>query len=115
MSVRTRGGRTAATQWRVARRFPRSARSLLELRPRTGRTHQIRVHLAAIGLPIAGDPVYGRRGRMPLETEIARPALHAEGLTFTHPRSGARLDFHAALPADMAELLRELERREAGA
>ena len=115
MSVRSRGGRTAATLWRVARRFPRSARSLLELRPRTGRTHQIRVHLAAIGLPIAGDPVYGRRGKTQLDAEIARPALHAERLAFTHPRSGARLDFRAALPADMAELLRELERREASA
>ena len=113
MSVRTRGGRTAATLWRVARRFPHSSRSLLELRPRTGRTHQIRVHLAAIGLPIAGDPVYGR-GKTQLDAEIARPALHAERLAFTHPRSGARLDFRAALPADMAELLHELARREAG-
>jgi 23S rRNA pseudouridine1911/1915/1917 synthase len=115
MSVRTRGGRAAATLWRVARRFPRGGRSLLELRPRTGRTHQIRVHLAAIGLPIVGDPVYGRRGKTPLEGELSRPALHAEQLAFTHPRSGARLAFRAALPADMSELLRELERREGGA
>jgi 23S rRNA pseudouridine1911/1915/1917 synthase len=112
MSVRSQGGRTAATLWRVARRFPRSGRSLLELRPRTGRTHQIRVHLAAIGLPIAGDPVYGRRGRVQEAEGLKRPALHAERLTFTHPRSGTRLAFRAALPRDFAELLRELERRE---
>jgi 23S rRNA pseudouridine1911/1915/1917 synthase len=115
MSVRTRGGRAATTLWRVARRFPRSERSLLELRPQTGRTHQLRVHLAAIGLPIAGDPVYGRRGRTPLETELARPALHAEQLAFRHPRSGARIALRAPLPQDFAKLLAELERREGGA
>ena len=112
MSVRSRGGRAAATSWRVARRYPRSERTLLEVRPRTGRTHQIRVHLAAIGLPIAGDPIYGRRGRTPQEAQLARPALHAEQLAFTHPRSGARLLFRAVLPEDLASLLRELERRE---
>ncbi|HXK21526.1 MAG TPA: RluA family pseudouridine synthase [Myxococcota bacterium] len=113
MSVRSRGGREAATSWRVARRFPRSGRTLLEVRPRTGRTHQIRVHLATIGLPIVGDPVYGRRGRAAPETGLERPALHAERLVFTHPRTGQRLDFRAPPPPDLARLLAELERREA--
>jgi 23S rRNA pseudouridine1911/1915/1917 synthase len=115
MSVRRQGGRAATTLWKVVQRFPRSERTLLEVRPRTGRTHQIRVHLAAVGLPIAGDPVYGRRGRTPLEVSLARPALHAEQLGFTHPRSGAWLAFSAPLPEDMAGLLAELVRREAGA
>ncbi|HVN41026.1 MAG TPA: RluA family pseudouridine synthase [Myxococcota bacterium] len=112
MSVRTRGGREAATHWRVARRFARSGRTMLEVRPRTGRTHQIRVHLATIGLPIVGDPVYGRRGRGAPESGLERPALHAERLAFTHPRTGRRLDFRTPPPADLAELLAELERRE---
>ena len=113
MSVRTRGGREAATQWRVARRFPRSGRALLEVRPQTGRTHQIRVHLATIGLPIVGDPVYGRGGRAAPESGLERPALHAERLAFTHPRTGQRLDFRTPPPPDLAKLLAALERREA--
>jgi 23S rRNA pseudouridine1911/1915/1917 synthase len=112
MSVRREGGRAATTLWRVERRFPKSQRTLLEVRPRTGRTHQIRVHLAAAGLPIAGDPVYGRRGRSAHETTLLRPALHAEQLGFTHPRSGERLEFLAPLPPDLAGLLTALERRE---
>jgi 23S rRNA pseudouridine1911/1915/1917 synthase len=113
MSVAARIARDAHTAWRVARRFPRSGRAWLEVRPETGRTHQIRVHLAAAGLPIVGDPVYGRRSRSPDEALLARPALHAQRLGFTHPRSGARLCFEAPAPADLADLLARLERREA--
>jgi 23S rRNA pseudouridine1911/1915/1917 synthase len=112
MAVVQRGGREAHTAWRVARRFPRSARSLLEVRPETGRTHQIRVHLASVGLPIAGDPVYGRGGRDRAEPGLDRPALHARVLGLVHPVSGERLRFEADLPADFADRLAALGRRE---
>ena len=114
MSVAGRRAREARTAWRVARRFPKSDRSWLEVRPETGRTHQIRVHLAAAGLPIVGDPVYGRRGRTPAESSLSRPALHAERLGFRHPGSGAWLCFDAPPPDDLTSLLATLERREAG-
>jgi 23S rRNA pseudouridine1911/1915/1917 synthase len=110
MSVHTRAGRGALTDWRVRRRFPRSCCSLLEVSPATGRTHQIRVHLASAGLPIVGDPVYGRGGARPA---LARPALHASVLGLRHPRSGEWLRFEAPLPPDLASLLRELEAAEA--
>jgi 23S rRNA pseudouridine1911/1915/1917 synthase len=112
MAIARSGGREARTNWSVARRFPRSARSLLEVRPETGRTHQIRVHLAAAGLPIAGDPVYGRRGRDRAEPGLDRPALHARMLGLTHPRSGERMRFEAEMPADMQARIAALERRE---
>ena len=107
-----RSAREAHTAWRVAERFPRSDRSLLEVRPETGRTHQIRVHLAATGLPIAGDPVYGRRGRARAEPGLERPALHAQLLGLTHPRSGERLRFEAEPPEDLRARLAALARRE---
>jgi 23S rRNA pseudouridine1911/1915/1917 synthase len=112
MSVHTRAGRAAATQWRVARRFPRSGVAWLELLPATGRTHQLRVHLSASGMPIVGDPVYGRGGDA---LGLERPALHAGVLGFTHPASGVRLRFEAALPADLCAALERLERRERSA
>jgi 23S rRNA pseudouridine1911/1915/1917 synthase len=110
MSVVTARGRASATRWRVLRRFEKSGVSWLEVRPETGRTHQIRVHLAASGLPLVGDPVYGRaeRGRL-----LARPALHASVLGFVHPQSGEKLRFEAPLPDDLARALRVLEAREA--
>jgi 23S rRNA pseudouridine1911/1915/1917 synthase len=112
MTVVREGGREARTNWRVARRFPHSARSLLEVRPETGRTHQIRVHLASVGLPIAGDPVYGRRGRDRAEPGLARPALHARVLGLVHPKSGERMRFEAELPADLLGRIAALERKE---
>jgi 23S rRNA pseudouridine1911/1915/1917 synthase len=112
MAIAREGGREARTNWSVARRFPRSARSLLEVRPETGRTHQIRVHLAAVGLPIAGDPVYGRRGRDRAEPGLDRPALHARVLGLIHPRTGERMRFEAEMPADIQARIAALERRE---
>jgi 23S rRNA pseudouridine1911/1915/1917 synthase len=116
MSVRVAAGREAHTAWWVLRRYPRSQRSWLGIRPETGRTHQIRVHLASAGLPIAGDPVYGRArhaGASRPEACLERPALHAAVLGFRHPRTGQQLRFEAPLPPDLAELLAELARREA--
>jgi 23S rRNA pseudouridine1911/1915/1917 synthase len=91
------GGRSAITDFTVVERMRRLSR--LEVRLLTGRTHQIRVHLASISHPIAGDPVYGRRG----DTICARPALHAQRLSFLHPVSGQRCDFESPLPPDLIE------------
>lgn len=120
MSVATRKGRAAVTNWCVRERFAASGVSLLEVRPETGRTHQIRVHLSAQGMPIAGDPVYGRaRGggaraanRHPGAPTLERPALHAAVLGFEHPVSGQRMRFEAPLPEDLRALLAWLRERE---
>jgi 23S rRNA pseudouridine1911/1915/1917 synthase len=110
-------GKPAVTRYRVERRFGMHA-ALLECRLLTGRTHQIRVHLAHIGHPLIGDPAYGTRaGRGvarsgPVGTEIAafpRQALHARRLGFTHPATAERLDFESPLPPDMAALIANLE------
>ena len=76
-------------------------RTLLEVRLETGRTHQIRVHLEAIGLPVSGDPVYGAGGDLGLERQF----LHAHRLRFDHPVTGAALDLASPLPADLAAAL----------
>jgi 23S rRNA pseudouridine1911/1915/1917 synthase len=103
MSVESRSGRASITQWRVLRRYPESGTSELEIRPETGRTHQIRVHLAASGLPLVGDKVYGRaRGR---DAALGRPALHAGHLGFDHPGRRERLHFEAGLPEDLLALV----------
>jgi 23S rRNA pseudouridine1911/1915/1917 synthase len=85
-------GREAVTHYRVL--ASADGRSLVECRPKTGRTHQIRVHLKHLGHPISGDPVYGKRGK------FERHLLHAWKLAFDHPRTGERLTFTAAVPAD---------------
>jgi 23S rRNA pseudouridine1911/1915/1917 synthase len=114
MSVRAPRGREARTSWRVEERFDGAA--LLRVRIHTGRTHQIRVHLASIGHPVAGDPVYG--GTRPPSSRRAeargalqsleRPALHAARLAFTHPGTGERLAFEAPLPEDLHRVLSRL-------
>jgi 23S rRNA-/tRNA-specific pseudouridylate synthase len=83
--------------------------------PRTGRTHQIRVHLADLGFPIAGDRVYGGRGASRLEKEcgsnpFSRQALHAEKLVIRHPRTNEVMEFHAPLPDDMKLWLTQLRK-----
>jgi 23S rRNA pseudouridine1911/1915/1917 synthase len=111
--VGTGRGKPAVTRYRVLRGFGAVA-ALVECRLSTGRTHQIRVHLAHIGHPLIGDPVYGgRAGRTARHAGIAdfpRQALHANRLGFTHPQSGEQLRFESPLPADMAELVHSLER-----
>jgi len=118
--------RAAVTEWQREETFKLdlldhggSWVTLLRLRPLTGRTHQLRVHLADQGYPIVGDRVYGRRlrasgGTQRLPSELAafpRQALHAERLRFSHPRTGATLEFCAPLFADMKGLLESLRAR----
>ncbi|MGC1185441.1 MAG: pseudouridine synthase, partial [Candidatus Dormiibacterota bacterium] len=91
-------GRDATTEFTVLERWPQH--TALQLRLRTGRTHQIRVHLAYIGRPLAGDALYGP-GSM---TGSARPALHAAMLHFSHPGDGRAMTFLSPLPEDLERL-----------
>ena len=99
----TERGRSATTRYAVERRYdePRPC-ALLSCRLETGRTHQIRVHLQAIGHPVVGDRDYG--GSRP-GIELDRPFLHARELSFDHPRTGERVTFRSALPAELASVL----------
>jgi len=116
MAVR-RDGRTAVTHYRIEKRF--RAHTLARVRLETGRTHQIRVHMAHVGYPIVGDPVYGGRRRIPAGATTAlklalegfhRQALHAARLSFAHPKSGKPVKYEAPLPEDFAGLLGALQR-----
>jgi len=100
------GGREAITEYRLLASYAGGGYSLVEAEPKTGRTHQIRVHFASIGHPVVGDTVYGRR-RTPLP--VPRQFLHAQRLGFTHPLTGPTLEFEAPLPEDLAAVLRLLE------
>jgi 23S rRNA pseudouridine1911/1915/1917 synthase len=109
MSTASRQGREAETEWRVLERFDRV--TLLELGLKTGRTHQIRVHCAAMGRPVFGDPVYGGGNKAAMPAGIGtvhRQMLHARRLSLTHPRTGERMTFEAPLPADFKRLLDRL-------
>lgn len=100
-------GRWARTEYEVSARYLAPAPcALLECRLETGRTHQIRVHLASIDHPLIGDPVYGQR-RPTLGME--RPFLHAAHLEFDHPATGERLSFDSPLPSDLVAMLEGLE------
>jgi 23S rRNA pseudouridine1911/1915/1917 synthase len=99
MSTDTDDPRDAVTHFEVERNLPRS--TLLRVRLQTGRTHQIRAHLKAIGHPVLGDPEYGVPGY-----DLARQFLHAAGLAFTHPVTGERIEVASALPDDLAAALR---------
>jgi 23S rRNA pseudouridine1911/1915/1917 synthase len=107
MSARVARGREAVTEYEVVERL--GPLSLVAVRILTGRTHQIRVHMAHIGCPVAGDRAYGRPAldrRLPAPPP--RQMLHAEDLAFRHPRTGAALRFHALRPADFEALAASL-------
>src|SRR5438270_178540 len=103
-------GKRAVTHWRRLNVLRDAA--LLECRLETGRTHQVRVHMASIGHPLLGDPVYGRSGKtlskILKELQFHRQALHAAELGFTHPVTKHKLSFSSAMPPDMQELFKAL-------
>jgi RluA family pseudouridine synthase len=103
--VDDRNGVRAETRFNVLKRHPSSA--LIEAQPMTGRTHQIRVHLYALGYPLLGDSLYSA----PSTDLIARPALHAFSLSFQHPVSNERISFQAPNPADFQSALTALKSR----
>ena len=116
MAVRA-DGRESVTHYRIARRF--RAHTLVRVELETGRTHQIRVHLAHAGFPLVGDPVYGGRRRIPAGsslqlaaelTAFPRQALHAARLKLRHPVTGRDMTWEAPLPADMQGLIAALEK-----
>jgi 23S rRNA pseudouridine1911/1915/1917 synthase len=107
--VQPERGKSAVTHYQVIARF--ATTSLVRARIETGRTHQIRVHLGHMGLPVVGDPVYGRTALDRLLPDCpARQMLHAERLAFAHPVSGQALDFKRPPPADMRRLVTRLRR-----
>jgi len=110
------GGQPASTFYEVARRF--GIGTQVDVFPRTGRTHQIRVHLEHLGFPVIGDKQYGHKARVAFERWasaqdpkpiLVRQALHARRLTFTHPLTEERVTYEAPLPADMVDLVKRLE------
>jgi 23S rRNA pseudouridine1911/1915/1917 synthase len=110
--VKEGGGREAITHYRVREKF--RAHTAVECRLETGRTHQIRVHMAYVKHPLIGDPLYGGSFRLPkaaTEELVAalrgfrRQALHAEKLSFVHPVSGEPMSFESPLPTDMTALI----------
>ena len=125
-AVLATGGQPSSTFYEVEQRL--GPVSLVAAHPKTGRTHQIRVHLEHIGFPVVCDPLYGRDAqlaysrwvekrrkeglRVPI---IARQALHARRLSFLHPDSGERVSFESPLPPDMADLLELAQEARAGA
>ena len=109
MAVRPNSGRYAVTHWKVLTAWP--GFSFVEVGLETGRTHQIRVHMASLGAPVAGDALYGGRIRDGFEPPVQRQLLHASTLRFTHPVSEQDMQFTAPLPEDMQQVLRQLEER----
>ena len=95
------GGRESRTSYRVVKEWENHA--LLELDLETGRTHQIRVHMAYLGHPLFGDPLYGRRSPV-----VTRQFLHASFMAFKHPLSGERVEFRSQLPPDLQLALESL-------
>jgi 23S rRNA pseudouridine1911/1915/1917 synthase len=116
MAINTIHGKPALTEWQVIERLPQGI-SWLKLVIRTGRTHQIRVHLSSQGWPVVGDPLYGgKRSAQPIgkggtgndQKGISRQLLHARRLAFLHPTTDNHLDFLSPLPMDMENLIQTL-------
>ncbi len=116
MTTRARSGREAVSHWRLLRRIPSrfGKFSLLELNIDTGRTHQIRVHMASIGHPVLGDGLYGAPRELKDsgggKLALARNFLHATAIELVHPRTGAPLRLSRPLPPELEDFLRYLER-----
>jgi 23S rRNA pseudouridine1911/1915/1917 synthase len=117
MAVNTVHGKAALTEWQVIERFPKGI-TWMQLTLKTGRTHQIRVHLAGQGWPVVGDPLYGGKKSGFFKEEDAltgllrktkRQLLHSRRLVFRHPSTGVLLDFSSELPEDMSEWIRLLK------
>ena len=114
MTTRGSGGREAITHYEIERRIdsPYGKFTLLKLRIETGRTHQIRVHLASIGHPVVGDTLYGAPHQIRAKTaqalSLSRNFLHSAELHFAHPRTGQGLDFSQPIPASLEEFLHKL-------
>jgi 23S rRNA pseudouridine1911/1915/1917 synthase len=116
MTTKRAGGRTATTHWQVLERLEGAYGrfSLLEVRIETGRTHQIRVHMQALGHPVVGDFLYGAPHLIKPANglgdvlELPRNFLHAAELDFAHPRTAAPLSLHADLPEELAGFLQQL-------
>jgi 23S rRNA pseudouridine1911/1915/1917 synthase len=114
MTTRRPGGREAISHYTVQRKLdsPYGKFSRLEVQIDTGRTHQIRVHLASLGHPVVGDVLYGARRELiskdATRLTLPRNFLHAAALQFQHPRSGERLSFSAPLPTELGDFLRDL-------
>ena len=115
MSTKSRQGKSAVTRWRVRERYGMA--TLLDVAIETGRTHQIRVHLTALGHPVMGDKIYGNSKKiMDISDqsirrhfkEMTRQALHAHRIAFIHPATGEKLVFEAPLPQDMDDLCKFL-------
>ena len=119
MTTRQSGGREAVSHYKVVRRLesPFGKFTLVEVKIDTGRTHQIRVHMASLGHPVAGDTLYGapreipaQRGKLcPSPMSLPRNFLHAAELEFTHPRTGAKIALKSALPEELESFLKAIE------
>jgi 23S rRNA pseudouridine1911/1915/1917 synthase len=123
MTTRGAGGREAVTHYTVTRKIdsPYGKFAVLELKIETGRTHQIRVHMASLGHPVVGDSVYGapaslyalsnkkRAAGMPVALALGRNFLHSANLELLHPKTGEKLKFASSLPEDLESLLRNIE------
>jgi 23S rRNA pseudouridine1911/1915/1917 synthase len=104
--VRSASGKKASTLVKVLDRFEGS--TLVDVRPRTGRTHQIRAHLASVGHPILGDRAYGGAGDEASRLGLKRPFLHSWRVAFDHPVTGERIELEDPLPEDLERALRAL-------